>query len=90
MSEASVALLRVRPRIWIGFAISLGYTLVVFVVGSLPGVPYTDLGRDGGTMLAQVAKCEPHTPGALVVMLVRAPIARQQDSPACGREGVDG
>jgi len=39
--------LRVRPRIWIGVAIWVGYMIVVFTVQRLGGVPYTDLGRNG-------------------------------------------
>ncbi|WP_395244111.1 CPBP family intramembrane glutamic endopeptidase [Agromyces sp. MMS24-K17] len=50
MSETRVAALRVRPRIWIGLTIWLAYTVLVFVVGKLSGVPYTDLGDDGGTL----------------------------------------
>ncbi|SFF50537.1 CPBP family intramembrane glutamic endopeptidase [Curtobacterium sp. YR515] len=39
--------LRVRPRVWIGFAVWLGYMVVVFTVQRLGGVPYTDLSRNG-------------------------------------------
>lgn len=42
--------LRVRPRVWIGLAIWAAYALLVFVVQQLSGVPYTDFGRDAGTL----------------------------------------
>ncbi|MBS1905828.1 MAG: CPBP family intramembrane metalloprotease [Actinobacteria bacterium] len=42
--------MRVRPRVWIGLAIWAGYAVVVFVVQQLSGVPYTEFGRDGGTL----------------------------------------
>ncbi|WP_243229633.1 CPBP family intramembrane glutamic endopeptidase [Microbacterium sp. CIAB417] len=41
---------KVRPRVWIGLAIWLSYAVVVFVVQQLSGVPYTEFGRDGGTL----------------------------------------
>lgn len=50
MSDPRVTSLRVRPRIWIGLAIWLAYAILVFVVQQLSGVPYTDFGRDGGTL----------------------------------------
>lgn len=50
MSDSPVASLRVRPRVWIGLAIWLAYAILVFVVQQLSGVPYTDFGRDGGTL----------------------------------------
>jgi len=39
--------LRVRPRVWIGIVVWLGYVLLVFAVQRLGGVPYTDFGRSG-------------------------------------------
>lgn len=39
--------MRVRPRILIGILVLVGYLLIVFVVGTLSGVPYPDLGRSG-------------------------------------------
>lgn len=50
MTSTSPAPLRVRPRVWLGLAIWLGYVIVVFIVGKLSGVPYTEMGRDGGTL----------------------------------------
>lgn len=50
MTESPAVPLRVRPRVWIGLAIWLAYTAIVFIVGKLSGVPYTDLGKDGGTL----------------------------------------
>lgn len=50
MSDTRFEQLRVRPKVWIGLAIWVGYVIVVFVVGKLSGVPYTELGRDGGTL----------------------------------------
>ena len=38
---------RVRPRVWIGVAIYLGYVAVVFAVQQISGVPYTDFGESG-------------------------------------------
>ena len=38
---------RVKPRVWIGVAIWLGYALVVFIVQQLSGVKYTQLGDSG-------------------------------------------
>ncbi len=39
--------LKVRPRVWIGFAIYVGYVVVVFTIQRLSGVPYTDLSDSG-------------------------------------------
>ncbi|MBM7829461.1 membrane protease YdiL (CAAX protease family) [Agromyces cerinus] len=39
--------LRVTPRVWIGFAIWVGYIVVVFAMQKLTGVPYTELGDSG-------------------------------------------
>lgn len=50
MSDTPIASLRVRPRVWIGLVIWLAYAVLVFVVQQLSGVPYTDFGRDGGTL----------------------------------------
>ncbi len=41
---------RVRPRVWIGFAVFLGYVVLVVVMQRLSGVPYTELGDNGGTL----------------------------------------
>lgn len=43
-------ILKVRPRVWIGLAIYIGYVAVVFLVQRLSGVPYTDLGDSGGNL----------------------------------------
>ncbi|HWU30006.1 MAG TPA: CPBP family intramembrane glutamic endopeptidase [Microbacterium sp.] len=48
--DSSPAALRVRPRVWIGLSIWIGYTAVVFLVQMIAGVPYTELGRDGATL----------------------------------------
>lgn len=50
MIDSSPAALRVRPRVWIGLSIWIGYTAVVFLVQMIAGVPYTELGRDGATL----------------------------------------
>ncbi|AZS40827.1 MULTISPECIES: CPBP family intramembrane glutamic endopeptidase [Microbacterium] len=42
--------LKVRPRVWIGLAIYIGYVAVVFLVQQLSGVPYTELGESGGNL----------------------------------------
>ncbi|MFB2580518.1 lysostaphin resistance A-like protein [Herbiconiux sp. P15] len=42
--------MRVRPRVWIGLAIYLGYVAVVFVIQRLTGIPYTELGESGETL----------------------------------------
>lgn len=39
-----------RPRVWIGVAIWLGYVATVFAVQRLSGVPYPDLGQSGSTL----------------------------------------
>ncbi|MFT2817148.1 lysostaphin resistance A-like protein [Leifsonia sp. A12D58] len=41
---------RVQPKLWIGFAIWIGYVLAVLVVSKLAGVPYTALGDSGSTL----------------------------------------
>lgn len=41
---------RVRPRVWIGFAVFLGYAVLVVLMQRLSGVPYTELGDTGGTL----------------------------------------
>jgi membrane protease YdiL (CAAX protease family) len=40
----------VRPKVWIGLAIYIGYVVVVFAVQRLSGIPYTDLGDSGGNL----------------------------------------
>lgn len=42
--------LRVQPRLWIGFAIYVGYVIVVFTVQSFSGVPYTALSESGSNL----------------------------------------
>lgn len=42
--------LKVRPRVWIGLAIYVGYVAIVFVAQRLSGVPYTDLGESGSNL----------------------------------------
>ncbi|KQZ09188.1 hypothetical protein ASD23_12950 [Agromyces sp. Root1464] len=39
--------LRVTPRVWIGFAIWVGYLVVIFAMQRVTGVPYTELGESG-------------------------------------------
>ncbi|MFG6445954.1 CPBP family intramembrane glutamic endopeptidase [Microbacterium sp. P06] len=41
---------RVRPRVWIGLAIYVGYVIVVFAVQGLSGVRYNELGESGSTL----------------------------------------
>ncbi len=50
MTYNSPTAYRVRPRVWIGFAIWVGYVILVFVMGRLSGVPYTDLGKNGANL----------------------------------------
>ena len=50
MSDAAPVSYRVRPRVWIGLAIWVAYVLLVYVVQLLAGVPYPDLGENGGTL----------------------------------------
>jgi len=50
LTDTTVPTLRVRPRVWIGLAIWLGYAIVVFAVQRLSGVPYTDFGKDAGSL----------------------------------------
>ena len=45
-----VETLKVRPRVWIGFVIYLGYVGVVFTIQLLSGVPYDELGQSGGNL----------------------------------------
>jgi uncharacterized protein len=47
MSQPTTSSLRVRPRIWIGLAIYIGYVLVFTVVQKLSGVPYDKMGLNG-------------------------------------------
>jgi len=42
--------LRVRPRVWIGFAIWLGYMVVVFSIQLVGGVRYDELGDSGSNL----------------------------------------
>ena len=44
MSEAD---LRIRPRLWIGFAIWLGYAVLVFVIQKAGGIPFPEWGDSG-------------------------------------------
>ena len=41
---------RVRPRVWIGLAVYVGYVATVFVVQRITGIPYTALGDSGGNL----------------------------------------
>lgn len=41
---------RVRPRVWIGLAVYLAYTALVFVIQLASGVPYTDFGDSGSNL----------------------------------------
>ena len=50
MSHIRTQKLRAQPKVWIGLAIWLGYVIVVFIVAKLSGVPYDEMGRDGGTL----------------------------------------
>lgn len=47
MTSSTDHRVRVRPRVWIGLAIYLAYTLVVLAVQQITGVPYTALGTSG-------------------------------------------
>ena len=40
----------VRPRVWIGLVIFVGYVAVVYVVQALFGVPYDELGESGSNL----------------------------------------
>jgi len=42
--------LRVRPRVWIGIAIWAGYSIVVFAVQQIVGIPYPELGTSGSNL----------------------------------------
>ncbi|WP_127475561.1 CPBP family intramembrane glutamic endopeptidase [Microbacterium sulfonylureivorans] len=42
--------MRVAPKAWIGIAVWATYVVVIFVVGLLSGVPYTDLGDSADTL----------------------------------------
>ncbi len=46
--------LRVRPQIWIGIVVVIGYVTLVSVTQHLSGVPYPDLGDDGNTLFRGV------------------------------------
>jgi membrane protease YdiL (CAAX protease family) len=41
---------RVRPRMWIGLAIYLGYVAVVYTLQLVSGVPYDELGESGSNL----------------------------------------
>ena len=41
---------RVTPRPWIGVAVWAVYVVLVFVIGLLSGVPYTDFGKNAGSL----------------------------------------
>jgi membrane protease YdiL (CAAX protease family) len=41
---------KVRPRVWIGLAIYVGYIIVVFSVQAFSGVPYDKLGESGSNL----------------------------------------
>lgn len=45
-----VAAVKVRPRVWIGLAIYLGYIAVVFTVQLFSGVRYDELGESGSNL----------------------------------------
>lgn len=42
--------IKVRPRVWIGIAVYIGYVIVVFTVQRASGVPYTDLDKSGSNL----------------------------------------
>ncbi|MCK8468702.1 CPBP family intramembrane metalloprotease [Microbacterium sp. KSW4-16] len=46
----SSPVLRVRPRVWIGFAIWIAYVLVVFGVQVASGIPYDEWGDSGSNL----------------------------------------
>ncbi|GAA1503955.1 hypothetical protein BJ978_000315 [Agromyces terreus] len=46
MTTTTASALRVRPRIWIGLAIWLGYMLVVLAIQLASGIPYDDWGAN--------------------------------------------
>lgn len=41
---------RVRPRVWIGLAIWVGYLVLVFAVQNLSGIPYDEWGDSAGNL----------------------------------------
>ncbi|UXN28707.2 lysostaphin resistance A-like protein [Curtobacterium flaccumfaciens] len=53
-SPADRSDLRVRPRIWIGVAVVVGYVALVSITQHLSGVPYPDLGDNGSTLFRGV------------------------------------
>ncbi|WP_294568442.1 CPBP family intramembrane glutamic endopeptidase [uncultured Arthrobacter sp.] len=46
--------MRVTPRIWIGLAVFVGYMLLVLVVQSSTGIPYTEWGASAGNLFIGV------------------------------------
>ncbi|NQX13284.1 CPBP family intramembrane metalloprotease [Microbacteriaceae bacterium VKM Ac-2855] len=42
--------MKVRPRVWIGLAIYVGYLIVVYVVQALSNVPYDELSESGSNL----------------------------------------
>ena len=42
--DEGVSSFRVSPRVWIGFAVWVGYIIVIFASRLLSGVPYPDIG----------------------------------------------
>jgi uncharacterized protein len=50
METSSTERIRIRPRVWIGVAVYLGYIVVVFAVQSISGIRYPDLGLSGANL----------------------------------------
>ncbi|SFR71286.1 hypothetical protein SAMN05428970_1155 [Agromyces sp. CF514] len=50
MTTTAAPALRVRPRIWIGLAIWLGYLALVFTIQSASGIPYQEWGDSAGNL----------------------------------------
>lgn len=42
--------MRVTPKIWIGFAVVVGYLAVIVAVQAASGIPYTELGDSAGNL----------------------------------------
>lgn len=50
MTETTSTTFRVRPRVWIGIAIWLAYTLLAYFVQLSTGIPYPEFGASAGNL----------------------------------------
>lgn len=50
VSGSAQSPLKVRPRVWIGFAIWLGYLVLVFAIQISTGIPYATWGESAGNL----------------------------------------